>query len=107
MIDTPIAPNMCELVNSSVMKVVTEAAIDVTNRHLLLIALPINMLATGAIRIPISSKMLTLEDGNCDRNCDRNMLNGSTQHKFYFAIKLNPTLCMYMHRSALVYIYIH
>ena len=60
MIDTPIAPNMCENVNASVMKFVTEAAIDVTNRHLLLIALPINMLASGAIRIPNASKMLML-----------------------------------------------
>ena len=39
------------------------------------------------------------------RSCNSNMLDGSTQHTNDFAIKLLYTLCMYMHRSTLVYIY--
>ena len=47
------------------------------------------------------------ESGSCDRSCDSNMLFRSTKHKNLFAIKLHYTLCMYMHRSTLVYIYIY
>ena len=35
------------------------------------------------------------------------MLVGSTKHTDSFAIKLHLSLCMYMHRSALVFIYIY
>ena len=43
---------------------------------------------------------------SCDRNCDSNTLIGSTKHTDCSAIKLHLSLCMYMHRSTLVYIYI-
>ena len=62
------------------------------------------------ILIPIASNMYEA-DGNRDRSCvrsrDSNMLIGSTKHKSDFVIKINFTLCMYMHRSSLVYIYIN
>ena len=45
-------------------------------------------------------------DRICDRSCDSSMLIGSITHKTCFAIKLHYTLCMYMHRSTLIYIYI-
>ena len=39
--------------------------------------------------------------------CDSNMLIITTKHKHHFAIKLHYSLCMYMHRNTLVYIYIY
>ena len=35
------------------------------------------------------------------------MLIGSTKHTDCFAIKLHLSLCIYMHRSTLAYIYIY
>ena len=65
------------------------------------------------ISISIASSMYE-EDDNCgrsrdrsyDRSCDSSMLIRSTKHTDYFAITLHYSLCMYMHRSTLVYIYI-
>merc|ERR1711948_254360 len=62
--------------------------------------------------IPIltASNMYEEDDNcgrSCDRSCDSNMLIGSTEHSDFFAVKLHCSLCMYMHRSTLVYICIH
>ena len=47
-------------------------------------------------------------DRSYNRSCESNMLIGSSPHKTsLFAIQLQFTLCMHMHRSTLVHTYIY